>query len=272
MSRVAAELDEQLSAWRNRPIGEITYLILDARYEKVRHDGAIVPCALLTAIGVGPDGKRSILGCSVQFSEAETHWRPFLQSLVDRGMRGVKVVCSDDHAGLKAARQAVLAGVPWQRRQFHLMQNAMAHVPKIAIYRRGVALPLARSRDTEVRADCLHEVVGNLTVTRDSGPLIEGWIAPPRMVSAFANQLATIIGGQNHAASRLERHFFKLLASGLARIFTIHLDGLSQGFSQVREKFFASLALRIHTRHFLDPTDLPPSVAPNDGRVRSRGH
>jgi transposase-like protein len=80
-----------------------------------------VPCALLTAIGVGPDGKRSILGCSVQLSEAETHWRSFLQSLVDRGMRGIKLTVSDDHAGLKAARQAVLAGVPWQRCQFHLM-------------------------------------------------------------------------------------------------------------------------------------------------------
>ncbi len=74
VSRAAAELDEQLCAWRNRPIGEITYLILDARYEKVRHDGAIMPCALLTAIGVGPNVKRSILGCSVRFSEAETHW------------------------------------------------------------------------------------------------------------------------------------------------------------------------------------------------------
>ena len=98
VSRAAAELDEQLGAWRNRPIGEITYLILDARYEKVRHGGAIVPCALLTAIGIGPDGKRSILGCSVQLSEAETHWRSFLQSLVDGGMRGIKLVVSDDHA------------------------------------------------------------------------------------------------------------------------------------------------------------------------------
>jgi transposase-like protein len=115
VSRAAAELDEQLGAWRNRSIGEITYLILDARYEKVRHDGAIVPCALLTAIGIGPDGKRSILGCSVQLCEAETHWRKFLDSLIARGMHGVKLVVSDDHAGLKAARQAVLAGVPWQR-------------------------------------------------------------------------------------------------------------------------------------------------------------
>lgn len=111
MSRAAAELDEQLSAWRDRPVGEITYLILDARYEKVRHGGAIVPCALLTAIGVSPDGKRSILGCSVQLSEAEPHRRSFLQSLVDRGMRGIKLVVSDDHAGLKAARQAVLSEI-----------------------------------------------------------------------------------------------------------------------------------------------------------------
>ena len=84
----------------------------DARYEEVRHDGAIVPRALLTAIGIGPDGKRSILGCSVQLTEAETHWRSLLQSLLDRGMRGMKLVVSDDHAGLKAARQAVLAGRP----------------------------------------------------------------------------------------------------------------------------------------------------------------
>ena len=110
--------DENGRPFYPRPIGEITYLILDARYEKVRHDGAIVPCALLTAIGIGPDGKRSILGCSVQLSEAETHWRSFLQSLIDRGMRGIKLVVSDDHAGLKAARQAVLAGVPWHAASF----------------------------------------------------------------------------------------------------------------------------------------------------------
>jgi transposase-like protein len=75
VSRAAAELDEQFDAWWNRPIGEITYLILDARYEKIRHDGAIRSCALLTAIGIDTDGKRSVLGCSVQLSEAEPHWR-----------------------------------------------------------------------------------------------------------------------------------------------------------------------------------------------------
>jgi transposase-like protein len=78
VSRAAAELDEQLGVWRNRPIGEITDLILDAHYEKVRHDEAIVPCALLAAIGIGSDGKRGILGCSAQLSEAEPRWRSFL--------------------------------------------------------------------------------------------------------------------------------------------------------------------------------------------------
>jgi transposase-like protein len=112
VSRAAAELDEQLTAWRDRPIGEITYLILDARYEKIRHGGAVVPCAVLTAIGVSPDGKRAVLGCSVELSEAEHHWRTFLQSLLARGMRGMKLIVSDDHAGLKAARSATLHGIP----------------------------------------------------------------------------------------------------------------------------------------------------------------
>jgi hypothetical protein len=79
-------------------------------------------------------------------------------------------------------------------------------------------------------------------------------------------------GEQHLAASRLERHFFKLLASSPARIFTVHLDGLSQGFTQVRKKLLARFALRIHARHFLNPADPPPSVTPNNGRIRSRGH
>lgn len=128
ISRAAKELDRELEAWRNRPLGEVCYLILDARYEKVRHGGSVVSCALLTAIGVLPSGKRMVLGCSVALSEAEAHWRAFLDRLIARGMRGVRLVVSDDHKGLKAARQAVLTSVPWQRCQFHLIQNAMAYV------------------------------------------------------------------------------------------------------------------------------------------------
>lgn len=133
VSRAVASLDESLDAWRNRPLGEVPYLILDARYEKVRHDGVVIDVALLSAIGITPDGKRRVLGTSVALSEAEVHWRDFLNSLVARGMRGVAFIASDDHAGLKAARKAVLPAVPWQRCQFHLAQNAIHHCPTQAI-------------------------------------------------------------------------------------------------------------------------------------------
>ena len=130
VSRLTAQLDEQLADWRNRPIGEIVYLYLDARYEKVRQDGQVRDAAILTAKGVGRDGKRHILGVSVSLSEREVHWRTFLQSLVSRGLRGVQLIISDDHGGLNAARKAVFGGVPWQRCQFHLQQNASAYVPR----------------------------------------------------------------------------------------------------------------------------------------------
>jgi transposase-like protein len=130
VSRAAALLDETLEAWRNRPLGEIVYLYLDARYEKVRQDGQIRDAAILIASGVDRQGKRQIVGVSVSLSEAEVHWRSFLQSLVARGLSGIQLIISDDHAGLGAARRAVFGGVPWQRCQFHLQQNASAYVPR----------------------------------------------------------------------------------------------------------------------------------------------
>jgi hypothetical protein len=133
VNRAAALLDEELSAWRNRALGEIPYLILDARYEKIRHGGAVVSCAVLIAIGVTTEGARSILGVSVSLSEAEVHWREFLAALQDRGLHGVRYVVSDDRAGLKQAREARFAGVPWQRCQFHLAQNARHYVPSLAL-------------------------------------------------------------------------------------------------------------------------------------------
>lgn len=130
VSQAAAKLDESLEAWRNRPLGEIIYLFLDARYEKVRQDGQIRDAAVLIAVGVDPQGCRRILGVSISLSEAEIHWRTFLQSLVSRGISGVRLIISDDHAGLKAARRGVFGGVPWQRCQFHLQQNAGAYIPR----------------------------------------------------------------------------------------------------------------------------------------------
>jgi transposase-like protein len=131
VSRAAALLDEELETWRNRPLSRVEYLILDARYEKVRVDGSVRDCAVLIAIGVLPSGNRTVLGVSVSLSEAEVHWREFLSSLTMRGMHGMTLIVSDAHEGLKTARKAVLPGVPWQRCQFHLMQNAMQHIPKI---------------------------------------------------------------------------------------------------------------------------------------------
>jgi len=130
VSQAAAQLDTTLKSWRERPLGEYLYLYLDARYEKVRQDGQIRDAAVLVAIGVDLLGKRRILGVSVSLSEQEIHWRTFLQNLVTRGLRGVQLIISDAHSGLKAARLAVFGGIPWQRCQFHLQQNAAAYVPR----------------------------------------------------------------------------------------------------------------------------------------------
>jgi len=133
VSRAAAQLDEVLQQWRERSLGEITYLYVDARYEKVREAGQVRDAAVLVASGITPAGERQVLGVSVSLSEHENHWKAFLQGLKDRGMHGVKLVISDDHTGLGAARRAVLGSVPWQRCQFHLQQNAGAYVPRQAM-------------------------------------------------------------------------------------------------------------------------------------------
>ncbi len=133
VSRASKLLDHDLEQWRERPLGEVRYLILDARYEKVRIDGIVRDATILSAIGIGPDSRRSLLGVSVALSEAEVHWRAFLDNMVRRGLRGVQFITSDDHAGLGAARRAVFGGVTWQRCQLHLAQNAIHHAPSNAI-------------------------------------------------------------------------------------------------------------------------------------------
>jgi putative transposase len=136
VSRAAALLDTELQAWRSRRLGEARYLLLDARYEKLRDGGVVRDVAVLSAIGIEPDGHRRILGVSAALSEAEIHWRTFLDDLVARGLRGTEFIVSDDHAGLRAARQAVFPGALWQRCQFHLAQNAIHHAPNAAIRKR----------------------------------------------------------------------------------------------------------------------------------------
>jgi transposase-like protein len=111
---------------------------LDARYEKIRHGGSVISCAVLMGFGVDGSGHRTVLGVSVSLSEAEVHWHEFFARLQERGLSGVRLLISDDHAGLKAAREARFPGVPWRRCQFHLQQNAGHYVPRIEM-RREVA-------------------------------------------------------------------------------------------------------------------------------------
>jgi len=141
----------------------------------------------LAAIGVTADGKRSVLGCSVSRSEAETHWREFLQSLQERGLYGVKLVVSDNHAGLKAARHATMPGIPWQRCQFHTSQNAMAHIPKMAM-RVDVADDIRRIYNAEDRAEAdrrLKDMVGRYHKT---APALASWLEEniPEALTVFA--------------------------------------------------------------------------------------
>lgn len=116
VSRAAEQLDEMLSAWRERALSSYRYIVLDAQYEKVRQNGQVLDAAVLIACGVGSDGHRDIQGCSVSLSEAEVHWRAFLSSLKDRGLHGIQLIVSDAHEGLRAARKAVFPSVPWHRR------------------------------------------------------------------------------------------------------------------------------------------------------------
>ncbi len=128
VSRLAQVLDEELKAFNERPLGRFKYLYLDARYEKVRMGGIVSDAAVLQAVGINEEGKPEYLGVSVSLSEGEVHWRTFLSSLLKRGLCGVVLIISDDHAGLKEARKKVFGSTPWQRCFFHLQQNAQSYV------------------------------------------------------------------------------------------------------------------------------------------------
>jgi len=130
VSRATKELDAEFDAFRNRPLGSYKYIFFDAIYLKVRHDGSVIDQAVLISYGVNTFGRREILGASTSLSEAEVHWRAFFESLVRRGLRGIELIVSDDHVGLKAARKKVFPSVKWQRCQFHMSQNAGSYAPK----------------------------------------------------------------------------------------------------------------------------------------------
>ena len=133
VSRLATLLDDELEKFRKRPLGEMSIIYLDAHYEKVRHEGQVRDLAILKAVGVNQYGKREILGVSSSLSEAEVHWRCFIEDMLARGLKGVKLIISDDHKGLKAALRSSLPATPWQRCIFHLCQNAQHYSPSIAM-------------------------------------------------------------------------------------------------------------------------------------------
>lgn len=133
VSRVAKIMDGELAAFRSRPLGVFQFIYLDAHYEKVRYQGCVRDLAVLKAVGVNEKGIREIIGVSTGLSEAEVHWRTFLESLVQRGLNGMKLIISDDHSGLRAALRAVFPAVSWQRCLFHLAQNAQYHSPSKAL-------------------------------------------------------------------------------------------------------------------------------------------
>lgn len=133
VSRVCGELDGMVEAFRTRPLeGSYPYLWLDATYVKAREDGRVVSTATVVAIGVKSTGEREVLGVDVGSSEDGAFWLAFLRSLVARGLKGVRLVVSDAHEGLKGAIEAVLTGASWQRCRVHFLRNLLGLVPKSA--------------------------------------------------------------------------------------------------------------------------------------------
>jgi len=130
VSRLCEEIDEKVEAFLDRPIeGDWPYLWIDATYVKVRQNGRIVSVAVIIAVGVNSDGRREVLGMEIGASEAEPFWTAFLRKLTRRGLRGVKLVISDSHEGIKVAVSKVLS-TTWQRCRVHFMRNVLAHAGK----------------------------------------------------------------------------------------------------------------------------------------------
>ncbi len=150
-------------------------IVRDGEEDQETIRGIVSPTNVLSAIGIGRDECRRVLGVSVALPEAEVHWRAFLESLVARGLRGVEFVVSDDHSGLRAARRAVLGGARWQRCQFHLARNAIHHAPNAEIRKRiGRQLKSIWTADDLAKAEtALAELVASY---RDTAPKLAAWL------------------------------------------------------------------------------------------------
>jgi putative transposase len=191
VSRATAQLDPILEQWRQRPLGHTPYLVLDARYEKVRQDGQVQDAAVLIATGVEATGQRRVLGVAVALGEHEVHWRAFLQQLVERGLSGVEQITSDAHEGLAAARRAVFGGVPWQRCQFHLQQNAQSYVPRHEL-KQAVAADIRAIFNAPNRPEAERLLQQTVTKYQPSASRLASWMeqALPEGFTVFARPAA----------------------------------------------------------------------------------
>ena len=154
VSRLCTEIDERVKAFLDRPIaGEWPYLWIDATYVKMREGGTVVSVAVIIAVAANVDGRREVLGMAVGPSEAEPFWTAFLRALVRRGLKGVKLIVSDAHEGLKAAAAKVLKAT-WQRCRVHFMRNALAHV---GVKQRTMVAAAIRTAFAQETAEAAHQ-------------------------------------------------------------------------------------------------------------------
>jgi len=189
VSRLCEDIDERVTAFLERPIeGDWPYLWIDATYVKVRQNGRIVSVAVIVAVGVNSDGRREVLGMDIGASEAEPFWTAFLRKLARRGLRGVKLVISDAHEGIKAAVSKLLCA-SWQRCRVHFMRNALAHAGKSG--RRVVSAfiatafaqetPEAASQQWRLVADQMRPKLPKLaTLMDDAEPDVLAYMTFPR--------------------------------------------------------------------------------------------
>lgn len=187
VSRSAKALDDVLLRWRERPLGVTPFVQLDALWCKIRRGGIVQDGAVLVAIGVREDGKRSVLGVSVAIGEHEVHWRAFMESLIRRGLCGVRLLTSDDHSGLRAARLAVFGGVAWQRCQFHLQQNAQSYVPRDSMKKEVAAVVRGVFNAPDIHA-AQTQLASAVERYRQSAPKLSAWLesAIPEGLAIFA--------------------------------------------------------------------------------------
>ena len=178
----------------------------------------MVSCAVLIAVGVTDDGRRSVLGVSVSLSEAEVHWRDFLAGLQERGLHGVQGIVSDDHPGLRAALQARFPGVPWQRCQFHLQQNAGHFVPRVDM-RAKVAADLRAVFDAPDRTEADRRL--EMTVSKYENQLqLSAWLAAnvPEGLTVFTFPSAQTSSSDYNLLERLNKEISAALACGCSRM------------------------------------------------------